>query len=116
MGEPTFGEAKPMNTSRMSTNRGTTDNPNKLSAVDRQVKEAQEKTSRPSKEESEVSKNETLQRLKKMKEEREKKDQARKRGAGREDMMSRQRQDTIMRREEEKKNKAQGMGGGTVFG
>lgn len=37
-------------------------------------------------------------------------------GAGREDMMSRQRQDTIMRREEEKKNKAQGMGGGTVFG
>ena len=38
------------------------------------------------------------------------------RGAGREDMMSRQRQDTIMRREEEKKKKAQGIGGGTVVG
>lgn len=36
--------------------------------------------------------------------------------AGRDDLMSRQRQDTIMRREEEKKKKAQGMGGGSIVG
>ena len=58
--------------------------------------------------------NETLQRLKEMKEKREEKE--RKRGAGRDDMMSRQRQDTIMRREEEKKKKSQGMGGSNVVG
>jgi len=119
MNEPDYGNAEPMNISRMARNYGTTDNPNKdgkLAAVDAQVKKGQERGSQSSKDIQEQSKADTLQRLKKMKEEREKKDQARKRGAGREDMMSRKRQQDIMQREEEKKKKAQGMGGSNVIG
>jgi hypothetical protein len=103
MGEPDYGNAEPMNTSRMATNRGTTDNPNKS-----------EGRGQASKDNQKQSGNDTLKRLKEMKEKREQKE--RKRGAGREDMMSKQRQDTIMRREEEKKKKSQGMGGSTVVG
>ena len=106
MKEPDYGNAEPMNTSRMATNRGTTDNPSK------------EQNNKPgqmsSKDNQKQSEGDTLKRLKEMKDKREEKE--RKRGAGREDMMSRQRQDTIMRREEEKKKKAQGIGGGTVVG
>lgn len=106
MKEPDYGNAEPINTSRMATNRGTTDNPSK----EQNTKPGQ----MPSKDNQKQSEADTLKRLKEMKDKREEKE--RKRGAGREDMMSRQRQDTIMRREEEKKKKAQGMGGGTVVG
>ena len=104
MDEPNFGNAEPMNTSRMATNRGTTDNPKKPEGKERQ----------PSNDNQRQSENDTLKRLKEMKDKREQKE--RKRGAGREDMMSKQRQDTIMRREDEKKKKSQGMGGSTVVG
>ena len=104
MSEPSFGNAEPMNTSRMATNRGTTDNP----------KKPEGKEQEPSNDNQRQSEADTLKRLKEMKEKREEKD--RKRGAGRDDMMSRQRQDTIMRREEEKKKKSQGMGGSNVVG
>lgn len=116
MSEPDYGNAEPSNISRMARDYGTTDNPSKegkFAAVDKQVKTSQDKTS-SSKDVQEQSKNDTLQRLKKMKEEREKKE--RQRGAGREDLMSKQRQQMIMSREEEKKKKAQGMGGGAVIG
>ena len=106
MSEPSFGNAEPMNTSRMATNRGTTDNPNK--------EQGSGQNNNPSKDNQRQSEADTLKRLKEMKEKREEKE--RKRGAGRDDMMSRQRQDTIMRREEEKKKKSQGMGGSNVVG
>ena len=106
MKEPDYGNAEPMNTSRMATNRGTTDNPSK--------EQSNKPGQMPSKDNQKQSEADTLKRLKEMKDKREEKE--RKRGAGREDMMSRQRQDTIMRREEEKKKKAQGMGGGSVVG
>ena len=106
MKEPDYGNAEPINTSRMPSNRGTTDNPNN---------EGSNKPGQiPPKDIQKQSEADTLKRLKEMKQKREEKE--RKRGAGREDMMSRQRQDIIMRREEEKKKKTQGIGGSTVVG
>ncbi len=105
MKEPKLGNAEPMNTSRMTTNRGTTDNLNK--------EESNKPGQLPSKDVQKQSEADTLKRLKEMKEKREQKE--RKRGAGREDMMN-NRQREIMEREERKRKNDMDKGGSNVVG
>lgn len=107
MKEPNFGNAEPMNTSRMARNLGTTDKPkmdDSRKSPDKNKPDLQEIAAQARKE--------ARQRLESRRKEREQK----RPGAGREDMMSRQRQQMIMAREEQKKKNEKEKGGSNVVG